>query len=320
MKQFILTIKTISLLSLALFFNSCDDVDDISAPDLAIEIQTATYTAGEPITFNINGKADYIKFYSGEKGNDYNFAYTDRINNTRNVSMAFTAEYQNGGQPSDLVRLVYSTDFKGDYTIAGIDNATWTDITDRCTMPTAISNNNNPLGIGNSDFEIYDLFPDGETIVYFAYKYHIKGPSGTYGQRTNAIISNFRIEYEDDDQSNVLLEQATAVWKLIGHTNYETEAANALSSNSTRVVFSCAANPAVDKIAYGITAGISVPKQINQGPDRAVSVKDYQQPQVSSYSYTFDKAGEYEVVFVSSNVFEADIKEKVHKIKLTITE
>jgi uncharacterized lipoprotein YehR (DUF1307 family) len=320
MKQFISIIKIVLLSNCIFFLNACDDVEDVSVPNLAIESEGKTYKAGEEIKFSLHGQADYIKFYSGEKGNDYAYAYVDRINNTRNVSMSFTTEYQNGGQPADLVRLVYSTNFTGDYTIEGIDNATWVDITYRCTMPTAISNNNNPLGVANSAFDIYDLFPDGETVVYFAYRYHIKGPSSTYGQRTNGLITNFQIEYEDDDQSNVLMTQSTASWKLIGHTNYENEAANALSTNSTRIVFSCAANPQVDKIAYGITAGLSVPKQINQGPDLAVSVKDYQQPQVSSFSYVFEQAGEYEVVFVASNVYESDVKEQVYKMKITITE
>jgi len=316
-----LLIKLVFASAAVLFFNACDDVEHVVVPDLNITTESNTYKVGDLVEFDISGHADYIKFFSGEKGNDYAFSSVDRIVNTLNVDMSFTTEYQNGGQTNDLVRLVYSTNFDGDYSASGIDKATWIDITDRCTMPTAISNNNNPLGIASSSFNVYDLFPNEETVVHFAFRYHIKGPSSTHGQRTNAIISAFRMGYDDDENNNhVLLEQATTPWKLFGYLNYENEASNTLSTNATRIVFSCAANPPVDKIAYAVTSGISVPKLANQGPDWAVTVKDYQQSQVTSFIHAFQTAGEYEVVFVGSNVYGSEVKDQIYKLRLTITD
>jgi hypothetical protein len=303
----------------ALSLNACNDVENVPEPGLSITTSSSTYKVGESVKFDIEGNADFIKFFSGEKGNDYDFNSIDRVVRTIDVNMAFRTEYQNGGQASDLLRLVYSTNFDGDYSVAGINKATWTDITNRCLMPTAISNNNNPLGFANSDLNIYDLFPNEEAVVYFAFKYHIKGPSGVYGQRTNAIVTGFKISYKDDeDKINSLMEQSSAAWKLIRHTNYENEASNVLINDPTKISFSCGASPQVDKIAYAITPAINVPKLINQGPDWGVSIKDYQASKISSYSHKFLSAGQYEVVFVASNAYGKNIKGKEYRIKLNI--
>jgi hypothetical protein len=316
--------KSIILLLISLLtcgLNACNDDENIPEPGLNITTSSSTFKVGEDVKFDIEGNADYIKFFSGEKGNDYGYNSTDRVVKTIDVNMAFRTEYQNGGQFSDLLRLVYSTNFDGDYSAAGINKATWVDITSRCVMPTAISNNNNPLGIANSNLNIYDLFPNEETVVYFAFKYHIKGPSGVYGQRTNAIITGFKISYKDDeDKINSLMEQATAAWKLVRHTNYENEASNAITNDPTRILFSCGASPQVDKIAYAITPAINVPKLINQGPDWGISIKDFQASKISSYSHKFLTAGEYEVVFVASNAYGKNIKAKEYRIKLNITD
>jgi hypothetical protein len=53
-----------------LFFSHCEKVETAD-PDFDVVAERATYRAGEEISFNFTGNADFLVFYSGETGNDY---------------------------------------------------------------------------------------------------------------------------------------------------------------------------------------------------------------------------------------------------------
>ncbi len=53
-----------------LFFSHCEKVETTD-PDFDATAEKASYQAGEEISFNVTGNADFLVFYSGESGNDY---------------------------------------------------------------------------------------------------------------------------------------------------------------------------------------------------------------------------------------------------------
>jgi hypothetical protein len=53
-----------------LFFSHCEKVETTD-PDFDATAEKTSYQAGEEISFNVTGNADFLVFYSGESGNDY---------------------------------------------------------------------------------------------------------------------------------------------------------------------------------------------------------------------------------------------------------
>ena len=119
---------------------------DVSA---AIEKTTVVSDDGESeldaykVTFKFTGAPDNIVFYSGEDGADYR--YRDRYTRVVTPYVSFKSSYV-GGMPNTL-RVLVSNDFKPEYeylagtptttvyTKWGVQEATWTDITDRFSIP-----------------------------------------------------------------------------------------------------------------------------------------------------------------------------------------
>ncbi|NGM62149.1 DUF5017 domain-containing protein [Sphingobacterium sp. SGG-5] len=306
------------LLTFLIVLYSCER-REVLPVDFGVTVENDTYEVGDTVRFHLTGVADYINFYSGERDNDYAYAYTNRINKVADISLSFTSEYYNGSQTSDLLRLYYSKDFSDTYSVEGIDEANWVDITDRCVFPEGISNGNNPLGFAETKANILDLFEEDDVQLHFAISYHARGPHTTYGQRTNARVSNFNINYTNDEGEHTLIDHMGADWSFVRYSNYD-GSTNQFLIEPSRFSFAIAASPPVDRIAYAITKGISVDRQVNEGPDRPVLVKSYLDEQLSDFSYVFKEPGTYEVVFVVSNVYSATISENIYKINVKIVE
>lgn len=304
-----------SLWAAASLFQGCDKSDDISAPGLSVRVAPGTWHAGDAVRFELSGGADFIRFYSGEKGNDYAFADRDRVYETQAVKMFFTTQLQNGSQFNNL-KVKCSTDFSGDYTPAGIDAATWTDISDRFDLAHSLSTTRTPSG----EVDIYDLFPKDGGELYLAYEYVIKAPVRDHGQRTNALIYDFELTTVTTEKESVLSNHVGAGWTFVRYAGFETEKDNVLNQNTERLVFSCAGNPTVDKNAWAISKGFGVEAVTNLGPDWGVPVKAFSDTDVVSYEHVFEEPGTYEAVFVASNVFGRERKESVVKVTVNIEE
>ncbi|MDD6150990.1 MAG: hypothetical protein PUB45_01470, partial [Bacteroidales bacterium] len=53
--------------------------------------------------------------------------------------------------------------------------------------------------------------------------------------------------------------------------------------------------------------------EVDLGADKATVVKKFGDPSISSYTYTYDKPGEYDAVFMFSNVNEKNENKVVYK-------
>jgi len=181
-------LKYYNMLLGALLIASCSKkIEVTNAPDFNVTTDSATYKAGQEVTFNIkdNG-ANIISFYSGETLHDYAFKDGRTIDvKGAGATMAFTSSVQLGTQVNQL-SVMASTDFNGDYSsLANVKAATWTDITSRFALGTGTAF----LASGTKD--ISDLMVPGKPI-YIAYKYVTK-PQATNGLARDWFIQSFAI-------------------------------------------------------------------------------------------------------------------------------
>src|SRR5215211_2817427 len=65
MKKILFAVLSVSMLSIA-----CKKLD-VEAPDLEVTLQNSTLKVGDTAKFDLSGYADYINFYSGEVGRNY---------------------------------------------------------------------------------------------------------------------------------------------------------------------------------------------------------------------------------------------------------
>lgn len=70
-------IKKIFLLPLILLVITACNKKEVTEPDFNVSTSQTTFKAGEPVDFQFSGNPDYITFYSGEAGREYQ--YRDRI-------------------------------------------------------------------------------------------------------------------------------------------------------------------------------------------------------------------------------------------------
>src|SRR5665647_645429 len=181
-------LKYCNMLLGALLIASCSKkIEVTNAPDFNVTTDSATYKAGQVVTFNIkdNG-ANIISFYSGETLHEYAFK-DGRTIDVKGVgaTMAFTSSVQLGTQVNQL-SVMASTDFNGDYSsLATVKAATWTDITSRFALGTGTAF----LASGTKD--ISDLMVPGKPI-YIAYRYVTK-PQATNGLARDWFIQSFAI-------------------------------------------------------------------------------------------------------------------------------
>jgi len=220
------------LLGVLLMVSCNKGLQVLVTPDFDVTTDAATYKVGQEITFNLTGNAHIISFYSGETLKDYAFKDGRVIDVTgAGVTMAFQNSVQLGTQVNQL-SVLYSTDFKGDYSsLATVKAATWTDITSRFG-PLATTATFLPAVI--TPKVITDLIIPGKPI-YIAYKY-VTTPQIANGFVRQWFIQTFAIKSNavlDGSIPLTITDQASAGFRIVDQ-NIATAPARS-SVTSTRV-------------------------------------------------------------------------------------
>jgi hypothetical protein len=128
----------VSIPLIALVLTSCEDFEEVNEPNFDISVSNETVTVGEEVEFVINNAPNFLSFYSGEFGYEYQYRNRTNINGTVNMSFDCAQHYQNGTSLSDPgLSVQYSTDYDGAGTAESIALATWIDISDKFVLPTA---------------------------------------------------------------------------------------------------------------------------------------------------------------------------------------
>lgn len=318
---------------------SCDKgFESVSEPTLNLSTELSTYFTQEPVVFKIDSDADYLSFYSGERGNDYTYAQQERIYEGE-AYITFNTAFQAGAQwknqleedvEKKILRFFYSTDFSGLYTYDEVEKATWKELTTEFEYPTKradnakVLNQTTPAGEKN----LADLIPaeDLAKPIFFAFRYKIDAYDAALNNaRSRASVRNFQIytECEEINASETLVNQGNAGWMFV-KKGYENESGNyAPEIESAYIWFDCDGSKEGDseRICWAISSPIKINTDVNIGCDYGVGIKSYPDVPIGSYTYTYAKPGTYEVVVVAANVdHEGNRMEKSEKVTIKVVE
>jgi hypothetical protein len=278
---------------------SCNHDLDVSTPNFEISVQNTNINVGDTVVFNFQGDADYVTFYSGEFGHQYQ--YRDRISLTGGSSiLQFTSYLQNKNQ-RDSLRLLVSTDFKGtiDSTLV---NYHWIDITDKANLSTGTDNT--PSG----QIDLSAFISENPAYIAFKYigKYNDLQPQETW------TIKNISINYKIDSL-NVF-----PILSSIGDAGFISfDLKNPLkkwTQSSTQIQMAGGAAKTADNIDWIISKQMIL-NQVN--PDIGIAIKGISAP-INQYNYVFSKSGTYDVVFVCKNATVKENKSIAKHLQITV--
>ncbi len=291
-------IIAIILISFSLFSCMNNEVPDV---DFGVTTLKTTYKVGDTITFNFAGNPDFISFYPGIAGSDYQFK--ERTILEGKTQIQFTSYKQNGQQLNSL-KLLVSTDFIGTFNKAGLASATWTDITDRAILSTGTDNTASGV-IDISEF----VKPDKNIFVAFR-KTDTQSATLKPNQWT---IKNFNLDVKLANESLYPVASiGNAGWLAVDSLN------SAIKWSISSTALTCAGG-ALNSVAnedWIITKALT---PLNITPDLAIPIKWVDTKRTESFNYIYKTAGTYELVFVASNQSVYDVKKMEKRITLTIT-
>src|SRR5690606_22255997 len=163
-----------------IFLSACQK-DVLEELDINVTTPAQVYSVDDSVEFFIEGDADMITFYSGENGSEYRYKDRTEIEGG-NIELNMEPMVLYGIQEKNL-SLMMSTNFNGDYSKGGIEQAVWIDISDRFTWSTSAAG-----GVGTrviSDYASVQDLLESQKPLYFALKYRgNKSTTGSAQQRT----------------------------------------------------------------------------------------------------------------------------------------
>lgn len=266
----------------------------LSAPQVAM--------VGEPVNFTLGGSPDLIMFYSGEFGHEFEKRDVDILYPAK-MSISFltvTSSVETVGMNPQKMFLKYSSDFSGEYTKEAVAAATWTDITDRFAWPTEQGQS-----IESGDVAIDDIFGDDGRPIYLMLDFPVLAynastqPSG----RVQWNVQKFVINGGTDFGISEMYNHMTLGWNIVDIKNYDqcTSAPQMPTATNLRLNFRTQFKPTVDIEYAAISCPIYSAEGVNVGRNKGISVKKSSDPHLTSYSYTYNEPGEYDVTFTGIN-------------------
>jgi hypothetical protein len=288
--------------------SSCKKEEVVNNPNLEIQAESVNVKAGDEVKFNLSGASDFIYFYSGEVGSDYSFKEGRRKD--AEILMSFNSQILDGAQENQL-SILTSDNFDGNYNLQNINAADWSDITDKFRIA---QHSDNRVYVPSGKIDVSN-YVDSEKTVYFAFKYVTK-PFTTYGRFNIWRIQSYLLESVTNGNSVTLATHSTAGLNLVLSDNYETGRASLLPTYVNFIAN--ARNNEITTEAYAITKGLKIEKQIDLGPDKPISVKTVEDPDLKFYTYTYSKAGKYKAVFIVKNANVYDEKKVVKELEINV--
>ncbi|RNI29924.1 DUF5017 domain-containing protein [Rufibacter immobilis] len=297
--------KYLFYLLLPLSFYSCQDTE-VEAPTFDVKPTSLQYKLGDSVRFNFTGDPDFLTFYSGEIGKEYQ--NRDRVELTGGkLELEFETQTLYG-RDTDYISLLASTNFSGTYTPEEVTKATWVDISNRFTFATAA-----PGAVGvrtmSGKVDVTDLLANGQPI-YFAYKYVGKASTTTKTSQWLWRLYAFNVTNSFPNGNSTLVSTlATTDWVSVDFANPTSK----WIYTSALVYF----NP-FSTLDASEEWAISKPFNPNKvTPDRGVAIKEFSRRK-SSHAYLYSKPGTYKVVFVATNGTIDGQKSMVKELEITV--
>jgi len=291
---------------------SCNDVT-IETPDFnvtssvaATDGDTVKISLGDTILFNFTGDPDYITFYSGQSGHDYNYSGTTQRSADSSV-ISFSTNLAAGNQGTLICAA--SNDYSGATDTASIHKATWVDITSNFKLATTSTtvmsgslNLNNVTGITKN------------TPVYIAFKYLSDTVTSATTIPRKWIVNAFSFKSYVSGTANVLandfrsggfsvtsVKNSSNYWLFANASLTFTVNSNLLMLETTR--------PDED---WAISRSLDMRVMAN---DVGVVVKSLQNTTtILSYTYLYPAKGVFTATFIAQNQDSETSKQVVRKI------
>lgn len=286
------------LLAIAATLSSCNS-DAIEELSFDVSTPSITINEGETANFEFIGNPNYLVFYSGEEGNNY-----ENKNRTQkaidNVYVSFTTSQQYGSQKNKL-KVWMSEDFNGDYSEAGIKKANWTDITAEYKLPDGSKSN---IQSGRRDFSKYK-----DSKFYLAFEY-LPDAGSTQPKIT---ISPIQLITKTGDVEITYANPQNDFGFNIVNVKGGTGSGVSIKVDKSQVLF----QGGDGKIDNNIWV-ISKPIQASAvEPDYGVAIKNMSY-KLNQYSYIYNKAGEYTAKFIATNANKWNSESIVKEVKVIV--
>lgn len=314
------------LYPVALFLFACNKGLDVETPSFNVagfDVTNELDSMGSPVkkvTFKLEGYADVISFFSGETLHDY--AYKDgRILKTDGLNMSFEylASVGAGTDPKwEQLSVQASSDFNGNMDEDGINSATWTNITDRFSIPMATDINSRTT----TSADISDLAVENKPL-YIAFKY-VTPPRTISSAYTTWDIFDFNVSQETILGTTTILSQSEAALPLYyaGPNDADIPGRSARTvSTTSRLRFRAnilAQHLGETAEVWAMSPPIVVTKDADLGPDRPISIKTRIDPALTTFTYSYSEPGTYKVAFVASNVTTKAEQQTVKELEIVI--
>ncbi|NLO71290.1 MAG: DUF5017 domain-containing protein [Porphyromonadaceae bacterium] len=308
----------------SLFFVACNELEYVKTPEFSVTADKQIFTMGDTVIFNISGNPDLISFYSGESGNDYAYAFKDRILEAT-AELSFQSQVRRQSGPNsycqeDQFYLYVSNDFKfsgqsAADSVADVQAATWTDITDLftlCELECASTTAYQHSGV----VDVSDIFEEGK-VTHFAFRY-VNRPYSDYGNGNIWRFSSFTLDAITDAGSVPITSQNAANWMpvFIGEGWEQT---GRFTNTGTIVTMRGPSTNDVEQELWAVSTGLTF-GDTNLGADLSVAIKTTNEVPLTQFKYVYTVPGTYTATFVAKNANIYDSKEVIEQIQITVTE
>ncbi|RZM25450.1 MAG: DUF5017 domain-containing protein [Pedobacter sp.] len=307
MKTKYLTGKLVVLM--ALFMIGCKK-NSVEIPTVDINVEKTKFKVGEPVAFNLKGNPDFISFYSGELGNDYDFI-KGRIVEIKALSLFFQSRVSGGNQANQF-SVHISSDFNGTYDIASVRAATWKDITNLFVLATGEY-------LNSGEVDLSPLITDKTKPLYLGFRYVAK-PQTANGVARSWTLNALVVKSQTDLGIESIMTQKDGGWVLVEDGEIVDPGRTTISASSGAIVYRGNNGPQT-KDVYTETWGIGKPLDLNTvdvGPDKSILVKSISETIAPVFTHTYKGPGIYKATFeIKNNRIDGE-KTIVKEIEITI--
>lgn len=328
--------KILAFLLVALAVTACDHDEIYEKIDFQVTLSPAnTYLAGEPVQFLFGGNADYIVFYSGETGHEYRFRNRTQVA-PEDIESCKLVMQLNGRSGTPCMTAYVTDTFSG---LTGSDETA-----DLATMNGMLTEEKDLAGWKKLDLNDPEKNTEWATTELdvtdlsnnFCLALHWNPKSIETSQRAYWVNVGVEVQFKGYEarriDSRTLDMMAFSMNDEKAGERYLITTENSVNGtmrytgnsglNTSEFVLtgSNKYDPTNEKtLPYAIDAWIvSTPMALNLiSPDEGESIKSLNES-LSSYSYTFEKAGTYTVVFAATSGNYIDQSSTVKEVTVTI--
>ena len=287
--------------------------------DIEVSTERETWAAGESVVFSFSGNADNIVFWSGEPGHSYDrksahFADNPLLVKFRTATDGVLVD----GKPDSNFKFLVSTDFSGSYDAAGVNAATWADLTDSF----GIAEEGGLVNTDSKELDLKELLPETRNMenpsFYLAFRYFDRNPDAPVKNRW--VVRTYSVKSTGADGNYEILadKSQTMGWTTVGlGTDMGEEKLWSVGGTQVMAEGQKNATWTIHGKDEWLISKAFHPNEVT--PDSGEIVKSMN-ISPSSHTHVFSTPGIYEVVFECSSVWYNGSRTKVIRKTVTITE